>query len=500
MINIDINLVLAAVCFTWNYCLFCGFISDDHSGVSQRTDIIPDTEKVDRKEGFWVKRFNDGIVIYYLNRFFWWLVLKDNPLPWHIFSLTIHVLNTYLLYLLLLPIIGHSSLYACAFWAVNPMLNQNVVWISGRPYLIGTLFALISMICWDNPIVFIPFYFLGLVTNISVALVPIIIWIIHPFNFYSNLFLSVLFIVAIPFIAWKFHMRFMNGLVIDRDNFRFKLRKLNTFAKMIVYYIWTLFVPVRMGWYHQAGFRYNQQWEKFNYLTLIGYALLLSLIFYFKLPGLWFLLGLLPLSNIFATNSFLQDRYLYFASIGIAIIISPYLYKYPELFYCVMTFYITRSYMYSRHLKNDELLYRENWRNHPKSDYAINNLAFFLIQKGKFDEARVIIEQGLNIDRTNKMLWYNLGITHAAQGNFNNDEGKLRFIRALDCWKTCLSIEPRWTKPANDLKKLIQLLVDNKVLSISPQEGGNSMEISIPNLTGVQEIIQGKNENTSNGT
>jgi len=52
----------------------------------------------------------------------------------------------------------------------------------------------------------------------------------------------------------------------------------------------------------------------------------------------------------------------------------------------------------------------------------------------------------------------------------------------------------------DDLKKLIQLLVDNKVLSISPQEGGNSMEISIPNLTGVQEIIGGKVENINNGT
>jgi tetratricopeptide (TPR) repeat protein len=255
-----------------------------------------------------------------------------------------------------------------------------------------------------------------------------------------------------------------------------------------------------MGWYHQAGFRYNNQWEKFNYLTLVGYILIIALLFFYKLPGIWFILGLLPMSNMFATNSFLQDRYLYFPSIAIAMIIAPYIQQYPELFYCVMTFYITRTYMYSRHLKNDEMLYRENWRNHPKSDYAINNLAFFLIQKGKFDEARVIIEQGLNIDRTNKMLWYNLGITHAAQGNFSNDEGKLRFIRALDCWKTCLQIEPRWTKPANDLKKLIQLLVDNKVLSISPQEGGNSMEISIPNLTGVQEIIGGKVENTNNGT
>jgi hypothetical protein len=147
MINIDINLILALVFFTWHYSLFCGFISDD---------IIPDTEKVDRKESFWVKRFNDGIVVFYINRFFWRLGFKNWPLPWHLLSLVIHIANTYLLYVLLLPILGYSAIYACAFWAVNPMLNQNVVWISGRPYLLGALFALISMLCWQAPYVFIP--------------------------------------------------------------------------------------------------------------------------------------------------------------------------------------------------------------------------------------------------------------------------------------------------------------------------------------------------------
>jgi Tfp pilus assembly protein PilF len=153
-----------------------------------------------------------------------------------------------------------------------------------------------------------------------------------------------------------------------------------------------------------------------------------------------------------------------------------------------MSFYITRAYMYSRHLINDEEMYRENWRNHPNSDYAINNLSYFLIQQQRFDEARVVIMRGLAIDKTNKMLWYNLGVSWAAQGHFNNDEGKFRFLRALDCWKTALQIEPRWNRPAEDLKKLVKILVENKVLTLDQKEAADptkGMTITLPNIIGL---------------
>lgn len=495
MPTIDINLILLVVAFTWHYCLFCGYISDDHAAVASRTDIIPDDEKKDRKESYWVKRFNDGIVMFYQTRIFWALGLKNKPFFWHLFSLWLHLANTYLLYLFLVPIMSDNiALYTCAFWAVNPMLNQNVVWISGRPYLFGTFLVLIAMNCWQNPLAFGVFYMLAVITNISIFFVPVIMWLIYPEEWQTKFYLGIMVIGALPFLVWKFNKRFTNGLVIDRENFAFRKRKLFTFARIVLYYIWTLFFPVRMGWYHQAGFRYNERWEKFNYQTLIGFVCILCLVLYTKTAGWWFLLGLLPNSNLYATNSFLQDRYLYFCSIGIALILAPYLAAYPALFYCAMTFYVTRAYMYSRHLKNDETLYRENWRNHPKSDYAINNLSFFLIQQKRYDEARVVIERGLNINSVNKMLWYNLGITHAAQGHFNNDEGKFRFIKALDCWKKCLQIEPRWAKPAGDLKKLIQILVDNKVLTLNKDDSAHGISISVPNLKGIKEIMDGSNK------
>lgn len=490
MLTLNVEYMLAIVAFAWHYCLFCGYVSDDHATVALRKDIIPDAEKQDRGEGYWVKRLNDGLVMFYQTAFFHWLGLRNAPFAWHAFSLILHLTNVYLLHIFLLPIFGYEvALFASCFWGINPMLNQNVVWISGRPYLIGTMFALISLICWDQWFVFMPFYLLAVITNISIFFVPIIAWIIHPDSMLPKMYCAFMLVSAVPFLIWKFKKRFTKGLVIDRDNFAFRPRKVFTFARMIAYYIWTLFVPVRMGWYHQAGFRYNEQWEKFNYINFVGFGLLIYLVAFAGIPGWIFILGLLPVCNIYATNSFLQDRYLYFCSIGIAVIVAPILAAYPAIFLIATTFYVTRTYMYSRHLKDDEALYRENWRNHPKSDYAVNNLSYFLIQQKRYEEAQVVIEQGLEINPMNKMLHYNLGITFAARGNVTTDEGKWKFIRALEEWKTCLAIEPRWTKPAEDLKKLIKILVEHKVITLDPGEGVKGVQVTVPKLKGMEDIM-----------
>jgi hypothetical protein len=468
--------------------LRCGFISDDHAAVAQRKDIIPDGEKNPVKKPYWVDVFDQGVVMFYINRCMDLLHIRRMPFFWHALLLMLHLLNSYLLYLTLLPILGERvAVMAVFLWAVNPMLNQTVVWISGRPYTIATTLCLLAMIFWHNPLIVLPLYGLAVITNISIVFMPILIKIIHPGAWQSNFYLMTIFAVATPFILWKFKMRFSKALVIDRENFRWRNRRINNLMRVYAYYVWTLIVPVRMGWYHQAGFRYNSKWDKFNVWTLVGYCLAI----WFASQGLfgwWFLLGLLPNMNIFVTNSFLQDRYTYFGSIGMACIIAPVLYQYPELYIVALTFYGTRAYMYTRQLINDEAMYRENWRNHPNSDYAVNNLSFFLIQQKRFSEARVIIMRALETVKDNKMLWYNLGVTWAAQGHLNTDEGKFYFLRAVDAWKMCLQIEPRWRKPAEDLERLIKLLLEHKVITTQKSEANpNIPQIDIPMFGGINK-------------
>ena len=478
---------LIVIFAVWHYALKCGFISDDHAAVAQRKDIIPDGEKNPLKKSYWVDVFDQGVIMFYINKIMDILHIRKVAFFWHLLLLSLHLVNCYLAYLLFTPILGQDvSIIAVFIWAINPMLNQTVVWISGRPYTIATTLCLIAMLNWSNPLIVLPLYGLAVITNISIVFMPVLIKMLHPTAWQSNFYLIAIFIVAIPVVLWKFKMRFSKALVIDRENFRFKKRRFNNLARVYAYYVWTIIVPIRMGWYHQAGFRYNPKWDKFNVWTLVGYGLVAWFISQGTF-GWWFLLGLLPNMNVFVTNSYLQDRYVYFASIGMAVIIAPLLYQYPIAFVIAGTFYATRTYMYTRQLLNDETMYRENWRNHPNSDYAVNNLSFFLIQQKRFSEARVIIQRALETVKDNKMLWYNLGVTYAAQGHLSSEEGKFNFLRAVDAWKMCLQLEPRWRKPAEDLEKLCKFLLDNKVITVNKSEANpNIPQIDIPMIGGLK--------------
>lgn len=492
-LQLNIENVLLWVFLAWHYAIVCGFVSDDHAVICGRKDIIPDAEKNPKAEPYWVKVFNDGVIMYYWNAFMFKTRLAKFSTVWHTISLALHMTNVYLLWVFLTPLIGNdAALCAAAFWGVNPMMNQNVVWISGRPYLITVCLTLIALINWNNPFVVLPLYALAIITNITTAMLPVIGKFVFPDMWQSNLYLILMTVVGIPFILWKFHQRFNKALVIDRDNFRFKPRRFFAIARVYIYYVGCFFIPTKMGWYHAGGFRYNPKWERFNIWALLG----LTLIGWLTTQGWagwWVIFGILPNSNILATNSFLQDRYTYYGMIGISCLIAPLLASQPIFCMMLLTFYGVRSYMYSRHLKNDESLYRENWRNHPDSDYAVNNLSFFLISQKRYEEARVMILRAIEHEKSNKMLWYNLGITWAATGHLRNDEGKHRFIRAIDCWKQALAIEPRWAKPAEDIKRMIAFLLEHKIISFDPdgKEGGMAMDIPLaPN--DLKELKGGK--------
>jgi tetratricopeptide (TPR) repeat protein len=288
----------------------------------------------------------------------------------------------------------------------------------------------------------------------------------HP-HVWQGTFYIWLIVAAIPFVLWKFQKRFaQNALVLDRKNFHFRKRRLNNIARMYMYYIFALIFPVKMGWYHEVGFSYNEKWDGFNVWALVGFVTVFVLCH--NILGLWFLLGLLPQMNIFATNSYIQDRYVYFGSMGLAILLTPFIP--PVLYVAIVAIYASKSYTYSRFMVNDEYLYKENWRNHPNADYAINNLSFFLMQARRYEEARAFINRGLEINKDNKLLWYNLGVTWAATGSLNTEEGIQRFFRAMECWKRALQIEPRWKKPFDDMQKVVKLLIDNKILTMDKSQ------------------------------
>src|SRR5215472_10762612 len=76
-----------------------------------------------------------------------WHLWKLNPAGFHLTNLALHSINGLLAFLLLRRLRASRLLAGCAvfIWLGLPILSESVAWISGRPYLLTTLFLLVSL-------------------------------------------------------------------------------------------------------------------------------------------------------------------------------------------------------------------------------------------------------------------------------------------------------------------------------------------------------------------
>lgn len=74
----------------------------------------------------------------------------DNLRPFHRTSLTLHVANTLLLFLLMYLLFADSLAAALAamVFGVHPLTVESIAWVSERKTLMATFFALVSLVCY----------------------------------------------------------------------------------------------------------------------------------------------------------------------------------------------------------------------------------------------------------------------------------------------------------------------------------------------------------------
>ena len=135
-------LIAAVVLLAWGGALQSWFASDDFlwldisrpasvlASFSSRAGVIYDFRPIVR-------------ISYLLDWFLW----GDQALGWHLINLALHGACAWLGWRLIMPWLGA----AVAFWTVlifaaMPVLQENVVWISGRTASLGLLFGLLSLL------------------------------------------------------------------------------------------------------------------------------------------------------------------------------------------------------------------------------------------------------------------------------------------------------------------------------------------------------------------
>lgn len=367
-----------------------------------------------------------------------------NPAYFHFINVCLHLVNSFLVYLLVVKIFGKHTIaiFVSLLFAVHPMHIESVAWITERKDLLYSLFFLLSVnayISWLRKdangrawMWSLLFFILALMSKAqAIALFPVL--------FLVDWFLKGKWVdkksiyVKIPFALISIGAIFLTFYFAEFDQVDIGIfdRLILSFYGLGLYLLKSVFpYPV------SAIYPYPETLTAIHFAIAIVTALALFVFFlktksykifrfgiFFFLMNIFFMLQWLP-----NTYSLMADRYSYVSYIGLFIALIGILNELnikkkqvqivqlwiPALFCSLLTLYSVfqvRIWSDSLHLWNNVLSI------YPDQEDALNNRGFVYFQKGNYQAALKDFDRALkkNPDAVQSLI--NRGAVFLEQGN-----------------------------------------------------------------------------------
>lgn len=441
--------------------LFCGFIWDDDVG-------IIDNENLRSLGGLWriwtdPDRTPQGHYWPLVDVSFWleYRVWGLNPIGYHLTNILLQMVNTLLVWRLLLRLEVSGAWFAAAMFGVHPIQVESVAWIIERKNLLSGLFLFLSIHSfltfrrtgsgWAWGGAFAAFV-LGMLSKSSVYSLPFLLAVLiywKSSSFKPREYLTpILFLALGSVIAWwdvsLVHQRevidhgltFLDRMTIAGKAFWFYLAKTAFPADLVAVYprwdpegftrwslLWpasVLFIGMLFGWIAHRG-------ERGPFVAFLAYVFCLG-------PTL----GLVDFG--FMVLSFVADRFSYLAVIPVFVLVCSggvRLIRRTEsqdawqavalMVLVVLTLVSARQCLVYR---DQETLVKHNLSRHPEAWVVRYNYAVDLADMGRLDEAvgqyRLVLESNPSFaDAMN-----NLGAVYVRMGEF--EKGRIEFQRILE--------------------------------------------------------------------
>ncbi len=144
-------LIMAAAMLVYAINRRGAFLADDYIVINQLT--FTNTSFFDNLVWFW-RDWGVGVQFYRpwirLSYYFQFLVFGDTPYGWHLFSVFLHIVNSWLVFAIAWKVSRRKAagVVAGLVFALQPIHTEPISWISGQTDLWATLFVLASAYCW----------------------------------------------------------------------------------------------------------------------------------------------------------------------------------------------------------------------------------------------------------------------------------------------------------------------------------------------------------------
>ena len=398
--------------------------------------------------------------------FTWW---GFDPFGYHLTQVILHASNACLLFavLRLLQVPERAAWFSVLIFVVHPIHVESVVWISERKNLLSSLFILLST--W---------FYLQHATSLrfrrSQYYLCLLSFILALFSKSISVMLPCIF-VLLDFFVLKRQWRVMEKIPFFLLSILVGLATMGSLDAVVGENVdagrgfsTALFYAIRVCWdyavslvfpFQLSPLYYSQSLSLVDVQAFLAYLIFVGICFYVvknfrSKPYVmfaigWFVVWLLPVSNIIPIPVFRQDRYLYLPSmsviVGVAIGLENWGRRQPfkvnammvgALFFLASLSFLSSFFYASGHaywhrvarqnpltayaqvaagdqcakIENiicAEKYYRRALVIDPEHAYALNNMGALLVDLKRYEEARAILKKAIQVSPTNAMAYRN---------------------------------------------------------------------------------------------
>jgi len=412
--------------------------------------------------------------LFYLVEFHTW---GENPLGYHLVNTTLHCLNSWLIYGLVLKLTSNwkASLIASLFFVVHPIHVEAVTYISSRGNLLATFFLLLSFWLYlrSFKISSLFSFIFALLSKEFVLVLPVLILIYEVIYkkkkrtfFLKKTFWKTFPYLLIVLIYLLFRLIFLQTempINIAPSALPLLVRLEDLITTIMSYFKWLIFpYPLHMERVlsHPEAFFKPQTLLALLFLFSLGWLLFKyrrsrHLLFFSS----WFFLSLIPVSNIYPINASLAEAWLYQPSLGwfaLLGLLGSYLWEKKRLllsiFLALFIFYSLLTIRQNRVWRDEFTFYNHTLKYTQGSARIHNNLANLHKREGRTEKAIVHFYKALKLNPNYEFAYNNLGGIFVQRQQLK--EAKLLFLKAIE-------INPKYSSAFHNLGEVY--LLENKI-------------------------------------
>lgn len=393
-----------------------------------------------------------------------------NPFCYHLSNLILHLINIYLIQLLLFQLIRNRSvaLILTLLFAIHPLIILGVTPLSIRSNLLYTLFFLLALRSYFNYIqngqrrsdiyLTLIFFLLSIFSKSAAVIFPIVLLGVD--YFFKRRFSLKLLFEKIPFLA----ISILTGLVslYFRKDIGASFNDYNLFDKVFLsfyslsYYSFKWFFPFHFSPLYAYPIKLNGLLPGIYYLSTIWIILSGTLIYIFQKNKLFvfgilfYLLNLLLVIKVIPVGmEFVSDRYGYISSIGLLIMIGGVLTKYKSyikktasnrlIFICLlcMIWFFLLDQKRQQEWKDAKTLWSAVISKQNSMPLAYNNMGVLLADENNLKEAITNYDKALRVRADYPEALFNRA---NAFRKINDPD------RAFNDYNKCLKSDPEYYK------------------------------------------------------